>query len=364
MLKKNKGKIILSSILILLPALFGAIVWNDLPDMITTHWDAGGNADSMSGKAFAVFGLPCILLALHFVCLLFTQLDKKQKEQNPKALGIIFWIIPTVSLLSNGIMYSAVFGRDVDLTLLGAVLCGVMFVFIGNYLPKIKPNRTLGIKVSWTLNNEENWNKTHRFGGKVWVISGLAFLPCAFLPVQVFAIAMPCIIAVAIGIPILYSYLLYKKHRKQGIVYDSKPAGKAEKVAVKITAIIVPIILIWVAVLMFTGDIEVNCEDSAFTVHATYYTDLEVDYSEIESISYRKDLDVGVRTSGFASAKLYMGIFQNEELGTYTLYAYADAKEFIVLTSQGKTMVIGLQDAQDTQAIYNSILCKLNERKP
>ena len=112
MLKKNKLKVIVSSIVILLPMLFGLIMWDKLPDTMTTHWGADRNADGFSGKVFAVFGLPSIILVLHFVCLLFTLLDKKQKEQNLKALGMIFWILPIVSLFTNGIMYSAAFGKE------------------------------------------------------------------------------------------------------------------------------------------------------------------------------------------------------------------------------------------------------------
>ena len=80
MIKKNKFKLIASSIVILLPILYGLIMWNELPDVMTTHWGADGIADGMSGKAFAVFGSPLILLALHFVCILFTLYDKKQAE--------------------------------------------------------------------------------------------------------------------------------------------------------------------------------------------------------------------------------------------------------------------------------------------
>ena len=94
MLKKNKLKVVISSIIILLPILFGIIMWNDLPDIMTTHWGADGNADGFGGKMFVVFGTPIILLILHFLCLLFTSLDKKQKDQNQKALGMIFWILP------------------------------------------------------------------------------------------------------------------------------------------------------------------------------------------------------------------------------------------------------------------------------
>ena len=72
MFKKYKLQIIVSSIVILLPVLFGLLMWDNLPDIMTTHWGADGTADGFSGKVFAVFGLPCVLLAVHLICLLFT----------------------------------------------------------------------------------------------------------------------------------------------------------------------------------------------------------------------------------------------------------------------------------------------------
>lgn len=361
MLKKNKIKVIISSIIILLPALFGIIMWNDLPDIITTHWGADGNADGLSGKVFAVFGTPIILLIFHFVCLLFTSLDKKQKDQNQKALGMVFWILPIISLFTSGIMYRAAFGKEFNLGLFMPALLGAMFIFIGNYLPKVKQNRTLGIKISWTLNNEENWNKTHRFSGKVWVVGGLILLPSVFLPLTAMVWFTACVIAAMVIIPMVYSYSIYKQHQKEGIVYAEAPKSGAEKIALRTTAVIVPIILLGVAILMFTGNIEVKCEDTALTIDATYWTDVEINYSEIETVEYRKDLDVGVRTSGFGSPRLSMGIFQNDEFGSYTLYSYTGAKEHIVLTSDGKTLVIGMSDTKETQAIYEAMMEKADK---
>lgn len=236
-----------------------------------------------------------------------------------------------------------------------------MFIFIGNYLPKVKQNRTLGIKISWALNNEENWNKTHRFGGKVWVVGGLILLLSIFLPLKAMVSVVVCVIAALAIIPIVYSYSIYKQHQKAGIVYAEAPKSGAEKIALRITAVIVPIILLGVALLMFTGNIEVKCEDTALTINATYWTDVEINYSEIETVEYRKDLDVGVRTSGFGSPRLSMGIFQNDEFGSYTLYSYTGAKEHIVLTSDGKTLVIGMSDTKETQAIYEAMIEKVGK---
>lgn len=98
MLKENKFKVILSCFIILLPTLFGLIMWHELPDMMTTHWGADGNADGFSAKSLAVFGLPVMMLVVHLICLFFTAKDKNQKGQNKKALNIIFWITPFISL--------------------------------------------------------------------------------------------------------------------------------------------------------------------------------------------------------------------------------------------------------------------------
>ncbi len=358
MLKKNSFKIILSSLIILLPVFYGILMWNDLPDMMTTHWGADGNADGIGGKAFVIFGLPAILLALHLVCLLFTLLDKKQKEQNQKALGIVFWILPVISLLSNGIIYRAAFGSELDLALLVPGLLGIMMIVIGNYLPKVSQNRTLGIKISWTLNNEENWNKTHRLAGKIWVICGLIMLLSIFLPLAAMLWVTGCALVVMVVIPMIYSYSIYKRHQKEGIVYSAPEKSKAGKISARISAVVVPLLCIGIAVVMFTGDITVDCRDSAFTVNATYWTDLTVNYSQIDTIEYRSDFRPGLRTSGFASARLSMGIFQNDELGAYTLYAYAGAEEYIVLTSGEKILVIGLAEAAETQAVYQALLAK------
>lgn len=361
MLKENKWKITLSSIVILLPTLFGLIIWKELPDTMTIHWGADGHADGLGAKFFVVFGLPVMLLITHLFCLLFTALDQKQKEQNKKALRIIFWIIPVVSLLESGMVYATAFGKVFDFALLIPALLGILFVFIGNYLPKIRQNRTLGIKVPWTLNNEENWNKTHRLGGKVWVISGLIMLLSIFLPqTAMIPIAAGAIITVAV-VPTVYSYCMYQKHQKEGIVYVDAPKGKAEKIAVRIAAVMVSIILIGTAVFMFTGKIEVSCEDTFFRIDATYWGDLEVDYSAIDSLAYRENLDTGVRTNGLGSARLSMGTFQNDEFGSYTLYAYTGSREYIVLKVGEKTLVIGMRDADETRKIYQSLLTKLEK---
>lgn len=211
-LRDNKGKLILSSLLTFLPMIAGLLLWKQLPEQVPTHWNANGEVDGYSSRALAVFGLPLFLLAIHWLCLVVTTSDKNNDKQTGKVLTTMFWICPLISLFGGATIYGTILGYQFDMTTLPCVILGIMFLVIGNYLPKCRHNYTIGIKLPWTLASEENWNATHRFSGKVWVIGGFAVLLLVFLPKS---FSFPCIMATLIGIvliPTVYSYLYMKKH--------------------------------------------------------------------------------------------------------------------------------------------------------
>ena len=212
MLNTHKRTLAVTSVLILLPILAGLIFWNELPARMATHWGADGRPDGWSSRGFAVFGLPACLLAVHWLCVFFTLKDPKNKGQNPKLFTLVLWITPIVSLFIGGVTYAAALGLDVNVSRVAMLLIGVVFIIIGNYMPKCRQNHTIGIKIPWTLNDEENWNATHRFAGKVWFAGGLAVLASAFLPppAQIWMF-LPAVFLL-VGLPVLYSYNFHKKH--------------------------------------------------------------------------------------------------------------------------------------------------------
>ena len=214
-IKENKDKLLVASIIILLPVLAGLILWNRLPDPVPTHFNVYNEADGWSSKPFAVFVLPLVVLALHWLCVLGSSFDKYNAEQHHKVFGIVYWICPAVSLLCGGLMYSFALGYTWNISRVMLPLIGVLFIVIGNYLPKVKPNRTLGIKLPWTFASEENWHATHRFGGKVWVIGGCVLLLCMFLPAQSMVWILLSAIFIMVLVPTVYSYLYYRKHEKE-----------------------------------------------------------------------------------------------------------------------------------------------------
>lgn len=351
--RENKVRLLVSSFVTLLPMLFGVVFWNKLPDVITTHWGADGVADGFSGKSFAVFVPTAILLALNILCAVATAFDGNRRNQNRKAMAVIFWIIPIISLLVNSVMYNVAFNAEVSFEWLFPALFGVLFVVLGNYMPKIAQNRTMGVKISWTLNNEENWNRTHRLTGKLWVAGGIVLIAVSFLPLKWVISIFIAVLLTMLVVPFAYSFSIYRKHKKQGIDYTVTPKTKAEKIAVKVSAIVVPLILAGVAILMFTGNIQYDFAENALKINATYYEDINVEYDVIESVEYRDDFDFGIRSYGYGSAKLSLGIFKNDEFGAYTLYAYTGSNSAVVIKADGKVLAVTGKDTTQTQELFD-----------
>lgn len=359
MIKNNKKLAILSSVVTLLPMLFGLIFWDQLPQSMVSHWGGDGVADGMAPKGFMVFGMPLIFLAVHWLCMLGMTLDKKNAQHNKKIVAIIFWMLPVLSIAISSAMYSIALEKEFNLFTVMPILIGAMFLFMGNYLPKTTRNRTMGIKLRWTVGNDENWQKTHRLGGRIWVAGGVLIILSAFLPIEFTIGVMIAVIAVSVIAPTVYSYRLYKKHKAAGIEYEPVFDKKSDKVALWISAICVPLILVFVVIIMVVGDVNVDFGAESFTVRASFSETLTIRYDEVDSVVYRDSFDIGQREMGFGSPRLSTGVFQNEEFGRYTLYAYTNGEGCVVLRKGEEVLVIVLKTAEENKAIYESLLAKI-----
>lgn len=359
MIKNHKWKVIISSVVILLPMLFGLAAWNQLPDSMVSHWGADGVADGSASKAFIVFGTPLLLLAIQWLMLLLETVLEKNNAQNRKIVGVMYGIIPALSLVVYAFIYSIALGKEWNVFAIMPVFLGLVFMYIGNYLPKTTRNRTAGIKLHWTLGNEENWQKTHRLGGKLWFWGGLVIAASALLPVKFTVAVMIAMILMSVIVPTVYSYTIYKKHKAEGVEYETVFDKKSDKAALWITSIAVPLILVGVAVLMFTGNISVTYNEADFKITASYMDDMTIRYEDVDSIEYRESFSVGFREMGFASARLSMGTFRNDEFGRYTIYAYTNGEGAVVLKNGDAVLVIIGKTAEETKAIYNEIASKV-----
>lgn len=213
MIKNNKKTIIICALVMLIPVIAGVILWPQLSDQLPTHWNFKGEVDGYSSKAFAVFGLNGMLFVFFVICVLATCIDPKNANISKKTFTLVVGIMPLISVYSNAIVLTAGLGKEPNVMFWVKMLLAIIFIVLGNYVPKMKQSYTVGIKLPWTLDSEENWNKTHRFAGRIMVVGGFVFLADVFLgflnSVGAFLIVI-CLIVLA---PTAYSLIYYLRSR-------------------------------------------------------------------------------------------------------------------------------------------------------
>ena len=211
-MKENRKTMLLTCLLCLLPMALGLYFYKELPDQMPIHWNAAGEVDGYAPKALAVFGFPVFFAALELLMFFVILNDPKKQNQSNIMRQLGFWSLPAIEIVVYTATIFSGLGYDLPITTIAMLLVGVMFIVVGNYMPKAKQNYTIGIKLPWTLDDTENWNKTHRLAGFLWVIGGIVFIIGAFLPGG--AVLTLFAILVMVLVPTGYSYMLYRKKQK------------------------------------------------------------------------------------------------------------------------------------------------------
>lgn len=211
--KKNKWMIIISALITLIPIIAGVILWDKLPDMVPSHWGVNGEVDGYLAKPMFVFGMPLIMVALILVGSIATATDPKNANHGKKSLVLVYAIVPALSIILSTFTYCSALGVDVPMLNLVVAVVGIVLIFVGNYLPKCKPNYTIGIKIMWTLNSDKNWVATHRFAGKVWFVGGVIVAISALLPTGILPWVAFAVFAITALAPVIYSFVYFKNHQ-------------------------------------------------------------------------------------------------------------------------------------------------------
>lgn len=209
-MKKNKIKL-LPSIICLIPLIMGIILYPKLPDVVATHWNGKGEIDDYSSKLIGVIVFPLALALVSIFTPKLIELDPKNKDIDNKVKNVITWIIPVICFVASSVTLLEALGKQVKVEIIIPMAVGVVLVIIGNYLPKTKQNYTVGIKIPWTIDNEENWNKTHRIGGFMFVLGGITIAVSSLFKCRV--IVMLIAMFMMILVPTIYSYMLYRKQK-------------------------------------------------------------------------------------------------------------------------------------------------------
>ena len=212
MIRENNRWMVVTSLIILLPVLAGVLLWHQLPDQVPVHFNGEGVPDTYKSKLAGVTVVYIGVLICHWVAAWITAVDPRRKNVSTKIFRMVLCICPAVSVFAGIVIYgSALNWHWVKVDFMANLLVGLLFIVIGNYLPKCRQNYTIGIKLPWTLNDEENWDKTHRFAGKIWMVGGIFEILAGFIPALKMEVVTMVILMIIIVPVIVYSYCVYKK---------------------------------------------------------------------------------------------------------------------------------------------------------
>ena len=199
--------------MVLLPFIYLAYVWNELPQKVAVHWNLQGEIDRYGSK-FELVLIPILLPLLSYVIFLIVPyIDPKGKIKNMGAKygHLKMFITLLMSIISIFILYN-IKNQPGSSPNYIIPLLGVFLIIFGNYFQTLKANYFIGIRTPWTLENEIVWKKTHRITGKLWFLGGLVLLlGSSILDGQIsikFGLGIITLISL---FPILYSYLLFRK---------------------------------------------------------------------------------------------------------------------------------------------------------
>lgn len=224
----NRGETV-SLLFVLAAFAASAFVYPRLPEAIPTHWNLHGQADGFSHKPFAPFILPVVmagvLLLFHFLPSISPRGFRFERFSGVWALFEAAVI--GALLLDHGLTLAAGLGKPVDVARGAIAGTGLLLALIGNFLGKVTRNFFVGIRTPWTLASEEVWMRTHRFGGKLFVLSGLVLFVTGLTGAGT-VLGFAAVIAAALG-SIVYSYLVYRKvegfGRGEPPITTSGPSG-------------------------------------------------------------------------------------------------------------------------------------------
>jgi len=204
---------------IVLPYVYLAAIWNQLPAQVPTHFDFAGNVDTWSGKNTLLFLPGALGIAIYLVLLLIPVFDPKRKIQQMGNKYYTFRFLLTFffSIFAIYLLYVSKTGVMKSPAMLIA-LVGVLFAILGNYFQTVRPNYFIGIRTPWTLESEEVWRKTHHLSGRLWMAGGILMAVLAFIICNnlILAIMLGVLFTILVIVPVVFSYTEFKKETESG----------------------------------------------------------------------------------------------------------------------------------------------------
>ncbi|HET7587741.1 MAG TPA: SdpI family protein [Gammaproteobacteria bacterium] len=212
-----KRAVALGFVLVLAAFAVAAWFYPQLPDTVPTHWNAAGQPDDYTSKPWGPFILPLAMLGAWIALSVLPPIAPRgyRLDRFIGTYGILMLAMLAALLVLTIVMLLAADGKQFNSTRVAFIVIGALFVVLGNYLGKLRKNFFIGIRTPWTLASDEVWARTHRLGGWLFVLAGLAVVAIGTLDLGVW----PFMAAVgsAALVPAIYSYLAYRQVEREQV---------------------------------------------------------------------------------------------------------------------------------------------------
>lgn len=192
-----------------------AIVYPNLPPQVPTHWDISGHPNGWSSRFWGAWLTPILLVVIWAFMRVLPKIDPRGANYE-KFGGAFEAIIVSIMLFMLGlhvVVLRATLGYPVAMERVVPIGVGVLLAVIGNLLPRARPNWFIGIRTPWTLSSDRVWEKTHRFGGHIFVAGGILIVLAALVTAQWAHLVLVTVVLLCTAAVLIYSYLEWKREQ-------------------------------------------------------------------------------------------------------------------------------------------------------
>lgn len=205
----KNSRVLLPNLISLLPIVYGGLLWQYLPQQLPIHFGIDGQPDQYAPKLIAVIGLPVLIITVNYVII---RSMKNKGIDNQKVFTVLIWSLPLLLNVVQIVTFMHALNYHINIGSVILPVIGLLFIVLGNYLPKTTPNYMVGIRLPETLHNSENWQKTNRLGGFTMVFAGFILLITGIIGNMIAVIGLIVAMVITILVPAVYA--IWLAHRQ------------------------------------------------------------------------------------------------------------------------------------------------------
>ncbi|MCT4390027.1 SdpI family protein [Leuconostoc falkenbergense] len=198
----KNSRVLLPNLISLLPIVYGGLLWQYLPQQLPIHFGIDGQPDQYAPKLIAVIGLPVLIITVNYVII---RSMKNKGIDNQKVFTVLIWSLPLLLNVVQIVAFMHALNYHINIGSVILPVIGLLFIVLGNYLPKTTPNYMVGIRLPETLHNSENWQKTNRLGGFTMVFAGFILLITGIIGNMIAVIGLIVAMVITILVPAVYA---------------------------------------------------------------------------------------------------------------------------------------------------------------